>query len=303
MKFFLSVDKVIKHEELEIGSCLYEELSKARTVLLNAFALEQTYDVLIENYLAFEKEILGRTMDYLVRDAKGYDTFYEDINSFNLRLVNLLTTVKLFIDQSKQKVKKCIPEDLQESINIEQEFSKEYDKFKEYRFMEALRNHVQHNGLPIHFLSKGLSKDSYEEILHFEFHMELYCRLTVLKKDKSFKKEPLQEQEEKIDLKIAVRQYIESLSKIHNTFRDAISESTRRSRSTIENAHEKYKNKVGCNTDFLEAYTKTAGGKEGIIPLLLEWDDIRLQLLDKNRELKNLRKRYVTSLSKKKRSV
>ncbi len=81
--------------------------------------------------------------------------------------------------------------------------------------MEALRNHVQHYGLPVHWVSTGSRWTSPEADGLMEFSVDLLAVRTRLAEDGTFKKEVLAELSERIDLKAAVRRYLESIGTVH----------------------------------------------------------------------------------------
>lgn len=110
---------------------------EARNILSAAMAVEEKYELLISNYIELEKEVLKATADNMVYQDRGYSDFFDVRLLFNQRLVNLLTSSRLYIDQIQQHIKACLPNNLEASINAKALFSKEYDSHFEYQFMEA----------------------------------------------------------------------------------------------------------------------------------------------------------------------
>lgn len=101
--------------------------------------------------------------------------------------------------------------------------------------------------------------------------------------------------DEKIDLKVTIRNYIEGISNIHAEIRKLITNSIETSRNKIEEIHTSFNDlntKERC--DSLRAVMKEDNKQIESIPLLLEWDDVRKSLQKKNERLINLSKRYVT---------
>jgi len=64
MRYSLRKGVLDKVPEIEITEKEYDAFSQARNILLNALAIEEKYDILIANYLDFEKEILDTTAIY-----------------------------------------------------------------------------------------------------------------------------------------------------------------------------------------------------------------------------------------------
>jgi hypothetical protein len=280
--------------EIEITAEEYSEYENARKILLNALAIEEKYEIVVTNYLDFEKQILDTTTSYMVREHLDYSDFFEVRLGLNIRLVNLLTAARLYVDQLNQNVRNCVLGISGAKDAVKKLFSKECDENKEFRFMEALRNYVQHRGLPVHWTQQGGRWTSLENDGFLEYSMELCAQRSYLEEDREFNKKVLAELDEKIDLKAATRCYVESISNVHESARSLISESVTSARELIEKAHRRY---VSIYNESLVGLSACACSDEGMvssIPLLLDWDDVRVKLQKRNRKLTNLRKRYVT---------
>jgi len=161
--------------------------------------------------------------------------------------------------------------------------------------MEALRNHVQHRGIPIHFVSQTSRLTSLEEDGLMEFTVEIAAQRRYLEQDEKFKKTILREVTGDVDLKAASRRYVESLSAINEFARGLVAESVRVAREQIESAHNRYAEHFAGKLTGLSASAIHDGREVSSVPLLLDWDDVRLELQKRNTELKNLTKRYATS--------
>ena len=115
-----------------------------------------------------------------------------------------------------------------------------------------------------------------------------------LEEDEKFKKAILDEISEDVDLKAASRRYVESLSTINEFARELIADSVKSARATIEAAHKRY---AEVYSESLIGITASAIAEErevSSVPLLLDWDDVRIELQRRNTQLRNLSKRYVT---------
>ena len=284
--------------EIKISDSEYYELQKARNILDNALAIEEKYEIVVSNYLDFEREILNVTSSYMIRSYIDYSDLFEVRLILNVKLVNLLTAVKLYRDQLNQNVAECLTDNPNVKDYIEELFSKEYDENQYYRFMEALRNYVQHRGIPVHLINTNSQRTSLEDDGLFEYSIKLFSLHSCLAEDKKMKKSVLAEMDEKVDLTVATRSYIESVSHIQNSARSMIAEATLSSRKMIENAQRRYSEKYRDNLTGLSAYKWDDHKQLESIPLLLDWDDVRVNLQKRNRNLKNLSKRYVTGSTK-----
>lgn len=298
MKYVLRIAAFGNFPEIEISESEYFELQKARNTLTNVLEMEEKYEIVISNYLDFEQEILNATSRYMIREHLDYSNFFEVRLSLNVKLVNLLTAVRLYIDQLNQNVTECLADNPNTKDDVKMLFSKEYDESKYYRFMEALRNYVQHRGLPVHWAQQGGHWTSLEEDGLLEYSMELASQRSYLEEDKKMKKSVLVEIDEKVDLKAATRSYIEAISRVHDSARSMIAESTVFSRKLIEDAHRRYLEEYSGSLVGLSACKLDCNKQIASIQLLLDWDDVRLSLQKRNRKLTNLSKRYTTGAIK-----
>lgn len=293
MKYLLRIDVLAHTPEIEITVEKYSEYEKARKILLNALAIEEKYEILIANYLDFERQLLDITTEYMVREHRDYPDFFEVRLGLNIRQVNLLTAARLYVDQLNQNVRACVPNVADAKEAVKEFFSKEYDRNFEYRFMEALRNYVQHRGIPVHWTQLAGRWTSPQDDGFLEYSMELASQRSYLEEDGEFNKKVLAELDDKIDLKAATRCYVESISNVHESARDMISESVTSARELIESAHRQYATLYSGSLIGLSACIWSNNKQMASIPLLLDWDDIRIKLQKRNRKLTNLRKRYV----------
>ena len=299
MKYTIRVWAFGSYPEVKITQAEFDRIKHAKNCLSGALAIEEKYELLLSNYLDLEKECLSITSDYMVRNTKDYEDFFNIRLLFNRRIVNLLTSTKLYIDQIQQHVKVCIPLDTKVGNRIKLLFSTEYDNYFEYRFMDALRNYVQHRGLAVHSTTFEGKNINYEEDWEQEYKTSIFTHKLEVESDKTFKKQVTNEMPDKVELIYASRVYIESISKIHCEIRDIIAKSVEKSRDVI----------LQVITDYEEINEGKSIGlnvicsipKEPIdeiiekFPLVLDWDDIRLNLVKTNSRLINLRKRYVSS--------
>jgi len=298
MKYILRKDVLGNVPEIEISEQEYIELQKARNTLSNALAVEEKYEIVISNYLDFEQEILNATTSYMIRAHLDYSDFFKIRLGLNIKLVNLLTSVRLYIDQLNQNVAECLADNPNAKDDVKRLFSNEYNENQYYRFMEALRNYVQHRGIPVHWTQQSGRWTSLEDDGLLEYSVELASQRSYLEEDKKMKKSVLADMGEKVDLKAATRSYLESISRVHESVRSIIADSVSSSRKLIEDAHQRYSEEYSDSLVGLSASNWDDHKRIESIPLLLDWDDVRVSLQKRNRKLINLSKRYATGAIK-----
>jgi hypothetical protein len=295
MRYLVHMEVVHAVPEIEISADEFASLKAARLVLSNAFAIEEKYEIVISNFLDLEKRLLDIAATNTVRDTLSYAEFFETRSALNVRLVNLLTATRLYLDQLSQHICECVPNGSEAGELVKAKRSEEYDKYFEYRFMEALRNHVQHRGIPVHYIRQNGHWTSFEEDGLMEFSVYIAAQRAFLEEDEKFKKTILNEASDDVDLVATSRRYIESLSAINELVRNLIADYVNSARGAIEATHRNYARVYSGNLMGLSAFEMGDDQVVSSVPLLLDWDDVRIQLQQRNKQLVNLARRYVTS--------
>ena len=113
MRYQLTQAILDPHQELEIDKECFDFLKQARHTLLEAFALEEKYEILISNYLKLEKQVVCQAIEAQVRTQSEYSEYFEFRMAFNVALVNLLTSARLYVDQSPRHVRDCLSDKTQ----------------------------------------------------------------------------------------------------------------------------------------------------------------------------------------------
>jgi hypothetical protein len=297
MKYYIGLSNS-DTSSIKITSKEFESLKRAQSILVNARAIEEKYDILISNYIDLEKFILSTTVEFMIRKDLDYSDFFDLRHRLNVHMVNFLTSARLYIDQLNRNVKGSIPLEKKVDEKVNRLKSKEYDTNQDYQFMEALRNYVQHCGLPVHLTNYNLSKRGSKKNDFFEYILSFYAVTVYLKKDERFKKGVLQGYGEEIDLKASIRGYVESLNKIHESIRGMIKLTVLKARTILERSHRNFKKINSRALSSLYAFKDDEKGQVFSIPLILDWDNNRICLQKRNKTLTNLKKRYVSNMIK-----
>ncbi len=278
----------------EISEELFEKLVQSRQVLNNALALEEKFDLLLSNFLELQQEVLSLTADFIVHSPQGYTDHHKHTATLNRRVVNLLTSARLYSDQIHQHVKACT---LDDQVDIKKYFSDEYDSCFEYRFMEALRNHVQHQGLAIHLNSRGHGWSGEGENRKAGYYIHAFALKKILKQNTSFKKIVLDEMPDKVELVTCSKAYISCLGRIHFSLRELIEVNVSNARDTITTLINQYEAQAEGDSLLLAIYKSANGEQSEEHQILLDWDDVRVDLVKKNWRLPNLTKTYINNFA------
>ncbi len=298
-RYIFRIGALGQFPELEIDHVRFEKLKSSRAILSHALAIEEKYEILISNYLELEREATNASVSEMVRNHIEYSDFFDIRLALNIRLVNLLTAVRLYADQLASHIYACVPGNENTKDDTKKFFSSEYDSSFEYRFMEALRNYVQHRGIPVHRISTGAKwTDLNDGLLEYSLYFGTQKKELLI--DDGFKKQVLNEMPDEVNLRSASRSYVESISRIHRQARELIDENVVSSRKVLEDAIHDYRQIYKKEPLGLYAYEYDDEQKLSEVLILLKWDDVRISLVKRNSELVNLGKRYVTSQAHKK---
>ena len=280
--------------EMPISEQQFDELADARTVLSAAFGLEESYDLLIGNYVEVEKELLAAGASSAVRDLTEYQDFFELRSTINRRFVNLLTATRLYLDQAPQRLADCAVDPTKARSDFRLRTNEHYDGFFGYRFLEALRNHVQHCGLAVHRLrheQKWLGEGANRAL---EISVHPFAERRYLAADGGFKAKILEEMPEEVVLSLAMREYLQCIGNLHMLVRSHIADRVSTARELIGNQIARYACESNGATIGLTAFRIDANGMKESMPLLLDWDDVRVKLVARNSGLVALSRHVVT---------
>jgi len=208
--------------EIEITEGEYESLAADIRTLVEVCDAEEKYNAFIDNYFELERGLLEESLRAMVYLNHSADDLLAPKNTINRRIINLLTSVKLYLDSYPQHANRLLDGDALE--DLKQAPSKAYDSSLAYRVLEALRNYSQHEGFPIHgWTVIHRRDDSVEPSVHWA-SVNPSLDLESLARAGSFKKAILNELNAvggSLELKPFIREYIEQLGTVHLAFRTA----------------------------------------------------------------------------------
>ncbi len=278
----------------------YINFKEAKDNLIHMLYIEEKYNFIIENFLEFEKDIISITFEKMVSTLLANDWILstKEIHLLNRRLINLLTTSRLYIDQLEHDLKKMCLSDPNVVSYSKMLKTREYNENIGYRVIEALRNYVQHRGLPIHSMKcKRNKQESFTES-SLKYIISPLIRVEDLEKDDKFKKSVIKDLKqfgENVDLKLIIREYIQSISNIHCSIRQLLSCYISEWDSIVENAYLKYKEKYSEVDMIGVAEIDKFGFRHNNVYLLKDTINKRKLLIQKNSDLSSLVKMYVSS--------
>lgn len=274
------------HKE-PIDSQQFQMIKRSRRILTAAFEIEDIFDNLISNYIEVETRCLELTTRRLARLPIGYREGNEALASINLAFVNYLSTARAYVDKVAAATSRCFEESRKKEVkkSVKELLSEQYDAKFGYRFMEALRNHVQHSGSALHTLSQG-SRPVHADGQHgacFEYFLLPLCNKSNLADRGDFKAAVLNECPDVVNLLECIRFHAHGLSSVQRAVREIISTTVSDAATCMREGQAALEEKVSGSLDGTEAISINQDDEvEEKVPMLLQWEDVRGWLIQRN---------------------
>ena len=220
----------------------FKEVEFAKNVCLLALGLEEKLQLVIDNYIEWETELLTRAQSSIFWQSNKYESMQHRLGLAR-KLTNVLTGFRLYLDQTDHALSKIFGNPSGELQSIKQFKNSLYDSCFGYRFLEALRNHVQHCDLPIETVTYNSKLVDREKTPQIQFAVIPKASLEALSENNDFKKSILEELKsgpEKIDLRPHIREYISCLTILHKEIKKVFSSVEDRNRNYYQDAIKEY---------------------------------------------------------------
>lgn len=270
------------HKVLDIDETRYFSLLMARTVLADALAFEQGYELMIGNFIQMEIAFTEISLRSTLEMDHQHPTLAATLRDANRQVINVLTAIRSYVDQAPQLFK-ALDLTPKFAASVKATLNDMHAASPDYRFVYELRNHVQHQGTAVH---------GYEMPLVLRSDSNGWAEAVILTASKSqlalsdFKAPVLAEQPDKIDVRHRIRMSLVALGGVHLKLRAIVESRVNASRATIEAAIGAYLATGAESAVGLAA--RRVGDKEADVPLLLEWEDVRRALVEKNSQVPRL---------------
>lgn len=243
--------------------------------------------------------MLHSSLSNSVRFKLDYQGFHKERTLFTRRLMNLFTTGRSYIDHTAHYMSQLFEDKAKAIVDIRAIESLKIKKSFGYRVIEKLRNYVQHRGLPIHAISFNFNRIDTDNSFKLLFTITPNLTPRYIEEDERFNREVLSEMKGKgkdIDIRPLVREYIEVLGNIHADLRKTLHIYISQWEETILSAIDHFqKEHTGEGPIALYLITEDDGTLVDSTALIKEVIESRKNLENKNQNLINLTKRYVTS--------
>jgi hypothetical protein len=207
----------------------------ARLVLSESLFAEERFSILLENYEEFERDLLGLALRDVLFQPGGWSDRIDELHLLNRRLANLLTICRVYIHHTPQTLNNIFGANSQEADSFCAAARVEYDKYLGYRAMEAMRNYVQHKGLPIHRITnQGRWSEDRSMLEHWVIPSLDVDQIRDVGGFKSAVLEELAQLPKPVDVRGLTREYLTSLWRLHGTVRALIEPAANAADSIME---------------------------------------------------------------------
>lgn len=221
----------------------YKEAKEANNSLIGILNIEEAYNILIETYVDFEQGLLDLALRKLAfQDYEAVSSIGE-IHRLNLKLASFLTTVRLYMDQSPKNLVQLYKRSSGVLDQLKSVKEEERSSHFGFRVMEQLRNLIQHQGLPIFAMEYGRSLKNKRADKHIVLSVTPFINLHDLKNARGITttlKAEIESKQNKTDLRPLMREYVESIGRIHKFIRELISQDVKRWRDILHTLSERY---------------------------------------------------------------
>jgi hypothetical protein len=289
---------------LTLGRDEHEKLVRARELIRMGVTFEQRLDLLLENYASLERYTLDLALRNAIFSGDSPTRLNEGRHNINRHLNNLLSSAKLYIDQTAHALSEVYGRTSSQYHGFIESTNEEYEKTLAYRTMEALRGYVQHRGLPTHSISFSSRRDeSSSDRTARNRHVVTFGLVPEsIRQDGGFKPRVLHELESivdkkgQIELMPLIREYASGIARIHKSTRMSISAELDVADKFMAGLFEQVYSVTGHSCISARIWENTAEGVKPCGLVSSEWTQERKFYINKNKYAEYLNGQYVSSL-------
>jgi hypothetical protein len=299
MVYNLRISALGQGAGIELTESEYSAIVTAMRRIYIARDIEEKLDLLLENFFEYERDLLSLSLRSSLFPPLDDQRIDLETQLINRRVINLLSTARMYIDQVRHSIPKFLPPNT--SLDLDALFSAEYDNHLEYRVAESLRNYSQHRALPVHQVSWPSAWEEMDsENSRLRFGLIPDISIEELEAEGGFKASVLKELKASgkshFSLTLILRRYVESLATVHAQIRASIAEQTEKDHNVIQAAMERARKELRDNLVGLVVTKGADPGHVGEHRFVNERSWRRREfLVQKNSILKNLSRRYAAA--------
>jgi hypothetical protein len=217
---------ILGHPALvQITEQRFKEIKRARLLEVEGLGIEEKYDLVLGNYIEYERELLSISLDDMVFHKLDWSEYRTDAHAINRRIVNFVSATRLYSDQIGHHLSTLYGTLSSQYTTLIQDWKAIRSTSKPYQFVEALRNHIQHRALPVQLVTYSSKWEPAGTSERLRFAVSPAIDSTVLMEDSKFKKsllDPPKTGDKLIRLSPIIRSCMEAIWKRHERARAVI---------------------------------------------------------------------------------
>jgi hypothetical protein len=236
---------------IAITAAEYEAIADARAKLRRVSALGNKLIMLLENYIEFERELYALSLRYAVYNHAEWGEFQDAIYTVNRRLLNLLASCRLYLDQGEHEISELFGPDSLAARAFKSARNYEFDNTVGYRMMEGLRNHLQHEDIAVHQLGFPNQRHDLDDGAVLVHGIEPSINTTALRQNMRLSarvRETLATLPELVCITPWAREYVDGLSRVNAALRSESDNSVNQWQSTLTSAMDRARAQLGDGT-------------------------------------------------------
>ena len=195
--------------------------------------------LVMDNYFEWEKDLLFLTEESRIWPTINHDLAMQQRLLLDRRIANLLSSFRIYIDQFHSNFSSLFGKSSREFAKAKLITNKLYDEYFSYRFIEALRNYVQHKGLPVHTINYGTQLRDTARLEYNETSITPIFSWQALEEAGSLDKFKQSIRTElmnlkNIDLRPTIRTYVQCIDTLHQGLRTILDPKLKTARDYYE---------------------------------------------------------------------
>jgi hypothetical protein len=233
---------------IDLAEAEYSSIVGSMHRIYLARDFEEKLDILLENLREYEQDLLGLALQSSLFRSLDDERVAVERQLVNRRTTNLLSSARMYVDLMQHSL--SVIYTATSGPDAASLFAREYKAHLEYRTAEALRNFSQHRALPVHVMSwPGTWDDVESDSRRLRFSVVPEISLDELEAEGGFKASVLEDLgrtgKRRFPLTPILRQYVESLARVHEEVRAAISGQVERDHELVEQTLERARSEFG----------------------------------------------------------
>ncbi|MBN8865533.1 MAG: hypothetical protein J0H92_19315 [Sphingobacteriales bacterium] len=293
MRYELNRRLVNDKQSLPISEKEYKSILLAKKQLHDCYKLTENYGLVVESYRAFELAKFELELDHMLFSKYAYPDLANAFIKMTTPVTSLLSAFRYFIDTAPHVLGSLGGKEL--ALKFKLKTHEIYDSCFEYRFICALRNHVQHEALPLHnYAIEGYWDTKDPETTDHANSISLEVWKKRLGQSKKFKRSVLDEMPDKVNLVFALRVYLSKLSDLYAFMLSSTTKYATKARMVIDKFKSKYTEETGLSDFGLCVMASDGDQVIAQESVFTDWDDARIKLMEKTKLLKSVHRSYIT---------